>query len=96
MYRLGKVFATFVHWAIVANSNNPNIQHYLDDFLFGEPASSCKHCHTLQSFKDTCQKFGIPVALEKTCHPTTSIVFLGIEFDTVKMVMRLPEKTCRI
>lgn len=85
-------FATFVHWAVVENSNNPNIQHYLDDFLFGEPALSCKHGHTLQSFKDTCQKFGIPVALDKTCHPTTSIVFLGIEFDTVKMVMRLPEE----
>ena len=87
---LWEKFASFLHWAVVTASHNSHIQHYLDDFLFGEPAIN-KSGHTLQSFKDVCKTFGIPVALDKTCPPTTCITFLGIEFDTIKMVMRLPK-----
>lgn len=84
-------FATFLQWAVVTASHNPNILHYLDDFLFGEENRSPTPGHTLQSFKDTCQKFGIPVALDKTCAPTTCIVYLGVELDSVQMTMRLPQ-----
>lgn len=87
---LWEKFATFLHWLVVATSHNSDILHYLDDFLFGESNTNCQPGHTLQSFKNICIKMGIPVALDKTCPPSTCLVFLGIEFDTVEMTMRLP------
>ncbi|XP_060587839.1 uncharacterized protein LOC132743320 [Ruditapes philippinarum] len=87
---LWEKFASFLHWVVVANSHNSNILHYLDDFLFGESSNHIQPGHTLQSFENTCKKFGIPIALDKTCAPSTCLVYLGVEFDTVQMSMRLP------
>lgn len=35
--------------------------------------------------------FGVPLADEKTCLPSTTMEFLGIEIDTCMMEFRLPE-----
>lgn len=83
-------FASFLHWAVVTESHNSDIQHYLDDFLFGEPSGHPNPGYTLQAFKDICKKFGVPVALDKTYAPTTCLIFLGVEFDSMLMIMRLP------
>jgi hypothetical protein len=83
-------FATALHWIIQDKSRNPSILHYLDDFLFMGPPNSDQCGTTLTLFKHICQDIGIPIALEKTSDPTTTLIFLGIEFDTVNMVMRLP------
>lgn len=34
---------------------------------------------------------GIPLSENKTAVPTTTSTYLGIEFDTIKMIMRLPK-----
>ena len=39
-----------------------------------------------------CAELGIPVAVEKGQDPTTCLIFLGIEFDTVSMEIRLPKE----
>lgn len=33
--------------------------------------------------KNICSRIGIPIALDKTMEPSTTIIFLGIEFDTI-------------
>lgn len=35
---------------------------------------------------------GVPLADDKTANPTEVLILLGIEFDTINMVMRLPRK----
>ena len=64
--------------------------HYLDDFpTMGVPdASAC--LQNLQVIKGVCQHMGIPLAVEKVEGPSTSLTFLGIILDTVKMEARLP------
>lgn len=83
-------FATALHWIIQNKSRNPHILHYLDDFLFAGSGNSDQCKSTLALFKQICQDIGVPLALEKTTEPSTTMTFLGIEFDTTNMIMRLP------
>ena len=43
------------------------------------------------AIQQTCQNLGIPLALEKLEGPAHSLIFLGIEMDTVRMEARLPQ-----
>ena len=72
-------------------SQNSNIIHYLDDFLFGGKSHDLTCQHTLLVFHQTCEQLGNPIAVEKTVEPTTSLTFLGIQLDTLSMQMRLPQ-----
>lgn len=67
------------------------IWHYLDDFItMGAPgAQECEH--NRQTFLQTCDYLGVMVAQEKCMGPSTCLTFLGIEIDTIKMELRLPE-----
>ena len=66
--------------------------HYIDDFLTaGSPAASeCRH--NLTVLKTTCERLGIPLVAEKIEGPTTTLMFLGIELDTQRMCMHLPDE----
>lgn len=66
--------------------------HYLDDFLtMGERQSDeCKQ--NLEAILSWCRTLGIPVADHKVEGPTSELVFLGIEFSTSDMIMRLPDE----
>ena len=46
----------------------------------------------LTEFQSVCSNFAVPLAEDKTVHPTTCLTFLGIEMDSEKMVMRLPKE----
>jgi hypothetical protein len=61
----------------------------VDDFLFGAEADSSKCQFTLQTFRDICKLWGVPVAEDKTVEPTEILAFLGIEFHTLAMELRL-------
>ena len=65
--------------------------HYLDDFLLfgapGVPQCAVALCKALAR----CASLGVPVAPAKTEGPTTKIIFLGIEIDTVCMTLSLPQ-----
>lgn len=39
-----------------------------------------------------CDVLGVPIQGEKTEGPSTTLIFLGIELDTVNMEARLPEE----
>ena len=67
-----------------------NLCHYLDDYLLMGPPQSqiCKY--NLDLLLSTFFRLGIPIAEDKVEGPSTSLVFLGIEVDTVSGVLRLP------
>ena len=51
----------------------------------------------MHKFEQVCTSLGVPIANEKTKGPSTVITFLGVEFDTINMELRLPsEKTSKV
>ena len=74
-----------------------HLWHYLDDFLMCGAPGSDKCMRNLQTMVDICRILGIPLAMEKLEGPSTCLVFLGIEIDSVLRELRLPlEKLERI
>lgn len=66
--------------------------HYLDDFLFLGPPESKQCSNSLRAALAVCNHLGVPVAPEKTEGPTSVLIFLGIEIDTVAGQIRLPQE----
>jgi hypothetical protein len=62
---------------LTLRKGNKDILHYLDDFPFGAEADSPKCQFTLQTFRDICKLWGVPVAEDKTVEPTEILTFLG-------------------
>ncbi len=64
---------------------------YIDDFLvFGAPGTG-ECARNLRCMETVCKDLGLPLAAHKREGPTEVVTFLGIELDTQKMVMRLPD-----
>ena len=83
-------FSTFLEWTIKAVTASKNVRNYLDDFALA--AFTGKGCqHTLDSALELLQDIGVPVAHNKTVQPTTSMTFLGINIDTVKREISMPQ-----
>ncbi len=80
-----------LEWILRANGVG-HIWHYLDDYItIGDPSSGeCAFNCLLMTH--TCDRLGIPVALEKCEGPSTHITLLGIELDTVELEARLPRE----
>ena len=58
--------------------------------MLGPPSSN--QCHqSLETFKQTCQELGVPLAMEKVECPSTLVTLLGITLDIVQMEIRLPD-----
>ena len=69
-----------------------HIMHYLDDFLlFGSPGTSDSQ-KALNTVMQECSRSGVPIAEHKTEGPTEVLTFLGIEVDTGRMEVRLPNE----
>ena len=64
--------------------------HYLDDFLIVAPPDLDEGAAQLTILLALFDHLNIPVAPEKLEGPATSIVFLGIELDTIQLRLRLP------
>ena len=63
--------------------------HYLDDFLIVN--TSFERCQSdLNLFLNISKSLGVPIATDKTCPPTQTIQFLGLEIDTLSETVRLP------
>lgn len=84
-----ETLSTAIQWLAAKRLNIVAMIHILDDFLLG--ASSWQQCHNqLKQFLSLCAMLGIPMAPEKTFGPDTTMVFAGIEIDTVQSELRLP------
>ena len=66
-----------------------NLDHFLDDFITtGHPRSN-ECSNNLVLLMDTCKIPKLPLALSKLEGPSTCLVFLGIELDTLLLQLRL-------
>ena len=88
---LWEKFAHFLHYAVRESCTVGELEHYLDDFLFGGEAGTTDCQEIMTSFFKTCGKMGVPVADEKTEGPQTIIIFLGFELDSILMEVRIPK-----
>ena len=66
--------------------------HYLDDFLIVGPPGSPRCAQDLDLFLRHLSWLGVPIAEEKIEGPVTRITFLGIEIDSERQVLRLPQE----
>ena len=80
-----------LQWILIEKLSVKFTSHILDDFIFfGYPGSNI--CRLgLHSFLSLAEWINLPVKQSKTVHPTTTAILHGIEVDTVKMELRLPE-----
>ena len=83
--------ADAVEW-VTSQRGALGMAHYLDDYImWGAPSS--KDCtDSLRILLEVCSELGILVASQKCQGPSTCLVFIGIEFDTMSMELRLPEE----
>ena len=77
-------------WAMKCRGINSQL-HYLDDFFFCGGASSLDCANSLSVALETCTELGLPVAPAKVEGPSTVITFLGIEIDSIRQEIRLPQ-----
>ena len=83
-------FSCMLEWIIKTKLGIPNVIHILDDFFFvtKPPRSDC--LTALCNILCLLTELDIPVAPGKTFPPTTSLEFMGVLFDSIKMEARLP------
>ena len=80
--------ADMLEW-ILRNNYGIHI-HYLDDYFTVGPPVSDQCSRALASTKATSTRLRVPLAPEKSVGPTTCIIFLGIELDSIELYARLP------
>jgi hypothetical protein len=89
--------ADAVDWILVHNYAVSPLFHYLDDFLTMGPANSPKCQSLMETAFRVFDRLGLPLHLQKCEGPSSVLVFLGIELDSVQQFARLPrEKVDRI
>ena len=83
------VFGAAVGWVARHKLEVDELLHLLDDFLFVSPTyAQCQK--NLKRFILLCSQLGVPIAPNKTCGPSTTLTFAGIELGTVRSEARLP------
>ena len=89
--KLFETFSTFLEHVSKARLPNKKLLHYLDDFLGGH--RSKEGCMTnMRIFAETMHELGVPLADEKTEGPSHVLVYLGLELDSIEMVVRIPKE----
>ena len=82
-------FSTFLHWLVQIKSGIDTLDHYLDYFIFAGETLTNDFEILMNTFLKISEKLGVPIAENKTVYPTTVLTFLGLEIDTVLMVVRI-------
>lgn len=90
---LFETFSTFLEWATKRASGSDGICHFCDDFLFVSPAEAKERrsCHcVVHSFDGLCDELGVPRALDKFIGPTTKLIYLGLELNSMDLTVSVP------
>ncbi|XP_056009466.1 uncharacterized protein LOC130051521 [Ostrea edulis] len=94
--RIFDCLAEAICWIATHNYGIKHILHLLDDFITFEEPEKCGE-RNMALLMLIFKRLNIPIAKHKTEGPDTTITFLGITLDSVKMEARLPpEKISRI
>ena len=84
--------ADLFHWILTHNWDVDDLLHYLDDYFTLGPAGSDVCARRLEAIDTAAQYIGIPLSPEKCEGPSTCLIFLGIELDSIAMTARLPRE----
>ena len=76
--------ADVVEWIILNKYRVTDLMHYLDDFLTAGPPASAQYARNLQTSLAVCCSLGLPLNLNKCIGPSTRLVVLGIELDSLE------------
>ena len=82
--------ADLVEWIIWNKYNVADLMHYLDDFLMAGPGGSLQCSQNLQTSLALFRSLGLPLHPQKCIGPSTRLVVLGIELDSLEQIARLP------
>lgn len=88
-YAAFEIFSTFLEWMIKDRTSCPHIMHYLVNYLFVGLGGTAACTDWLAAFQKLVKETGLPLAVEKTEGPATSLTFLGILLDTVQVTSSL-------
>ena len=83
-------FSSFLEWLLLFSSTRGKTMHYLDDTLFVGKDGTGDCLSLMDTFHDMCLGLGVPIAPEKTEGPTKSLVFLGLQIDSVSQTVTIP------
>ena len=86
-----KIFSTFLEWAIKFKSGKISVEHYLDDFLLTGNAGTGDCLQLMDRLRIICEDWGVPLAEDKTIGPSFFLTFLGLEIETLEMVIQIPQ-----
>lgn len=87
-----EAFSSFLEWVVREVAGLDSVIHYLDDFLCIGPPASAVCAILLSTLQHIADRFGVPLAAEKTEGPKTELSFLGIVIDSIAMECRLPRE----
>ena len=89
--------AEALEWILHNNYAVTHIIHYLDDFFTAGPPSSDVCQNSMDAMTQVCATLNVPIKLEKTEGPATSLTFLGISLDSVAMKASItPERKAEL
>lgn len=88
--KIFETFSTFLEWAVKFKTQLDTVHHYLDDFIFIGKSNSDNCSALMHTFQDICSEIGVPLNQDKTIEPITKLTFLGLEIDTVNMLVQIP------
>ena len=83
--------ADIVEWILRHAHNVSDLMHYLDDFITAGPPDSCQCADNMATSLAVCRALGLPLNPDKCIGPSSHLLVLGIELDSVAQVTRLPE-----
>ena len=84
-------FSTFLQACCMRVAATNNVLHYLDDFFFvGVSAAECEHA--MHCFMAICERFGVPIAQDKTEGPVNVITYLGLQIDANNSQVQVPQE----
>ncbi|XP_062587810.1 uncharacterized protein LOC134249476 [Saccostrea cucullata] len=90
--QLFEEFSTAVHWVCENKLGlSGRLVHLLDDFLGVGPEDRQICYRDLNKIMFLFKDIGIPIKESKIVRPCTSLIFLGIELDSILMEKRLPQ-----
>ena len=82
--------ADMVEWILLNPHHVSDLMHYLDDFITAGPPDSAQCSLNLHTALSVCKKLGLPLHPGKRVGPSTQLVVLGIELDSVELCAHLP------
>ena len=88
--KIFNVMADCLQW-IFRNRGADGVIHYLDDYLFVGPPASGACGRALRRAIEICHQLGVRLSLKKLEGPSVELSFLGLQLDTDRMEIRLPE-----